>query len=58
MITDNLNSLKVLWKQTTWHSQEDTILKYTKAQARLGEQNSYRFVSDKLYIEERSWLRL
>ena len=58
MIPDNLNSLEVLWKQTTWHSQEDTILKYTKVQARLGEQNTYTFISDKLYIKEHFQLRL
>lgn len=51
MIPDNLNSLEVLWKQTTWHSQEDTTLKNTKLQARLGKKNAYTFISDKLYIK-------
>lgn len=54
MIPDNLNSLKVLWKQISWHSQEDTILKYSKVQARLGD----TFISDKLYTKERFWMRL
>lgn len=57
MMPGNLNSLKILWKQTTWHSQ-DTILKHTEAQLRLGEQNTHLSISGKLYIKGRFQPRL
>lgn len=44
-------------KQTIWHSQ-DTILKHTEAQLRLGEQNTHLSISGKLYIKRRFQLRL